>query len=357
MRKSAIAVFILTFSAGCAVDQQKEIATYRQVIDAGVYGVLVPPLQPGEPVTLRRAMLLTSQNNENLNLSGEDYLQALIDKDRAFAAFLPTISLAPIYTVRDSGSNDSDADGDDAARGTRRTVFDAPIIGQQNLFNGFRDIAALRRSAQTIDQRRELLLDLQQTLLLDTAQAFYAVLRAERSVEVLRSSLAVQDERLRDVRGKRQAGLARPLDVAQTERRHRALRVSLLQAQRDVQNARTALAFLIAQPLTSNPLIDELPITRSTATADEIFSNALAKRRDLLAAEAAVAPRGRRSSRRWGSITRPSRSTSRISSRAEHAHRQRMERAVQRQSPDLLSRVDRSRRAHGMVATPTGQVG
>lgn len=280
-------VWLLAFSVcGCAVNQENEVAKYRRVIDAGVHGAAVDPLAPGEPLTLRGAMLLTNQNNENLNLSGEDYLQALIDKDRAFAGFLPTISLAPTFTVRDPSSASNSNVGNPT--NSRRTTSDVPINGQMNLFNGFRDIASLRRSAATIDQRRELLLDLQQTLLLDAAQAFYAVLRAERSVDVLRSSLAVQDERLRDARGKQQAGLARPLDVAQTEAQASATRVSLLQAQRDVQNARTALSFLMAQSVNTNPLHDELPRTRSTESVEQILKNALQKRRDLLAARAAV---------------------------------------------------------------------
>ncbi|MBC8108005.1 MAG: TolC family protein [Anaerolineae bacterium] len=283
--RSAQICLIALMLCGCAVNQEKEVAKYRGVIDTGVRGATVDPLAPGESLTLRRAMLLTNQNNENLNLSGEDYLQAMIDKDRAFASFLPTISLRPAVNVRDRGRSD---DNDDSNTNTRRTTTDVPLSGEMNLFNGFRDIANLRRSVATIDQRRELLLDLQQTLLLDTAQAFYAVLRAERSVDVLRSSLAVQDERLRDVRGKQQAGLARPLDVAQTEAQASATRVSLLQAARDVQNARTALAFLIAQSIGDSPLLDELSIARTTESVEQILVDALEKRRDLLAARAAV---------------------------------------------------------------------
>ncbi|CAN5619552.1 TolC family outer membrane protein [soil metagenome] len=273
---------------GCAVNQAKEAATYRRVIEQGVHGANVKPLQPGEALTLRRAMLLTNQNNENLNLSGEDYLQALIDKDRAFAGFLPTISLAPTYTLRDRGTSNGNTSSGGTSSNSRRSITDVPVTGQANLFNGFRDIASVRRSAATIDQRRELLLDLQQTLLLDSAQAFYAVLRAERSVDVLKSSLAVQDERLRDVRGKRQAGLARPLDVAQTEAQASATRVSLLQAARDVQNTRTALGFLIAQPVIDHPLRDELSLARAAAPVERILADAMEHRRDLLAARAAV---------------------------------------------------------------------
>src|SRR5690606_32792989 len=114
-------------------------------------------------LTLVRALQLANANNEQLSISGEDYLQALIDKDRAAAAFFPTISLSPTYFFQDKvsgGSNGTNA---------RNERFDAPVAGNWNAFNGFRDVANRRRAGATAEQRRDLLLDLQTSLLLDVA--------------------------------------------------------------------------------------------------------------------------------------------------------------------------------------------
>src|ERR1700743_899246 len=76
-------------ASGCAVDQKKEIATYRKVIDGKA-----PPAfeyQATQPLSLEAALLLANRNDEQLASSGEDYLQALIDKERQFSTFLPTI--------------------------------------------------------------------------------------------------------------------------------------------------------------------------------------------------------------------------------------------------------------------------
>jgi outer membrane protein len=231
-------------------------------------------------LSLREALLLANENNENLALAGEDYLQALIDKDRAAAAFLPTISLAPTYFRQDKASSDV---GDDDSRTDR---FDVPVRGQMNLFNGFRDVANLRQAGKTIDQRRHLLWDLQQSLLLSVAETYYAVLRAERNLQVLRNSIAVQEERLRDIRGRQQAGMARPLDVAQIEAQESATRVALLTAQRNAQNGRVTLAFLIGEPVESSPLLDEYPLDQSAEPLDALLESALRERHDLLAAAA-----------------------------------------------------------------------
>src|SRR5580693_5545015 len=82
---------------GC-VNQKKEVQTYRDVLDAGQKS---PPktYQNGQVLTLLQAMRLANQDNEEIALSGENYLQALIDKNRAVAAFLPTVSFQPSFTI------------------------------------------------------------------------------------------------------------------------------------------------------------------------------------------------------------------------------------------------------------------
>jgi hypothetical protein len=61
--------------AGCAVNQARETAAYRKPLDEKI-----PPaaatLEPGEVLTLPRALAMANYQNERLALGGEDYLQA-----------------------------------------------------------------------------------------------------------------------------------------------------------------------------------------------------------------------------------------------------------------------------------------
>jgi len=214
----------LLVAVGCAVDQKKEVETYRKVVD-------IPTTAPatdftsGQPLTLRRALLLTNAANERLSIEGETYLQSIIDRRRAAAAFLPTVNLAPTYTFRDTGSGSND--NANTSSTARKEIFDVPVEGTINVFNGFSDVARLKSTKLTIEQRRALLLDFQEQLLLDVARVYYQVLRAEESVRVLENSLQVQDERLRDVRGRQireteqlfAHALVRDDDVRRTELR------------------------------------------------------------------------------------------------------------------------------------------
>lgn len=280
------------FVCGCAVDQKKEVATYRKVLDGKN-----PPAyawHPGQPLSLEGALLLTNRNDETLASSGEDYLQALIDKERAFSAFLPTISLAPSYNWVDKRGTSFVAPGATGGSTSGSSVrqsqglADVPAVGRYNVFNGFQDVSNLRRAGYTAEQRRALLLDLQQTVLLNVAQVYYQVLSSERSVQVLLNSTMVQNERVRDMQGRQRAGVARPLDVAQTEAQAAATRVQLVQAQNNVRNGRIALAFLTASPVQDAALVDRLHVPENLLSADEALRRAEIARQDVQASEAAI---------------------------------------------------------------------
>ncbi|MDB5305502.1 MAG: outer rane efflux protein [Phycisphaerales bacterium] len=271
-------VGILT--GGCVVDQKKEVAKYRKVLDGKN-----PPkftYTSPEPLTLEAALLLANRNDEILASGGEDYLQALINKERAFSTFLPTISFAPTYSWVDKRGRSF------TGAPVKQGVTDAPITGRYNVFNGFQDYYTYQAVGFTIEQRKAQLLDLQQTTLLNVAQTYYTILAAERSVKVLLNSTDVQNARVRDMEGRQRAGVARPLDVAQTEATAAATRVQLIQAQNNVRDGRIMLAFLVDAPVQDAPLADRLAVPNDLPSADESLRIAESTRQDIQAAEAAI---------------------------------------------------------------------
>jgi outer membrane protein TolC len=103
-RALCIAAALLA-ATGCAVDEKKEVAQYKEILEgANAKGV---SYTPGDLLPIQTAMLLANQNNEQLAINGEQYIQALINKDRATANFLPTLTLAPFYegAQRAGGTN------------------------------------------------------------------------------------------------------------------------------------------------------------------------------------------------------------------------------------------------------------
>jgi outer membrane protein TolC len=255
MRSAVLASLLMLPVAGlaCAVDQQEEVSRYRSLLDMGV---LPEAPAAGAPLTIQQALALANQLDERLAIAGENYVQALIARQRAVAQFLPTINLVPTYVFRER-SNSGIEFLDDP------TQTDVPVSANVNVFRGFSDLAALRGSEATIEQQRELLFDVRESLLLDVARIFFQVLRSERSVAVLASSLASQEERVRDMQARQLAGLARPLDVAQTEAQASETRLDLIAARNDVARARTTLSFLTGVALARTPLTDDYSVPDS----------------------------------------------------------------------------------------------
>ena len=236
---------MLIFAGGCAIDQKKEVSIYRKVIDNNTPAPV--RVQPGQVVTLTDALELANENSENLSVQGENYLQSLIDKDKAFAAFLPTLNLAPTETLTNVGTRTWTVSHD----------LEVPIDGQINLFNGFRDYHALKAADATIEQQKQLTLDLQQTILLDVAQAYYQTLTDEQSVDVLSNSVQVQQANLENMEAQAKVGTASPLVVAQAQSEVSQTVVTLNQARASVRNDRAMLAYLVDAPIESNPLRDD----------------------------------------------------------------------------------------------------
>jgi outer membrane protein TolC len=281
--------------AGCPT-QQEEIQSYRKVVDAG----LPRPMsyQAGEALSLNRAMALANQDNEQIGLQGENYVQAMIAKSRAVAAFLPTVSFQPDFTIEQAPQNGTTSAGSSVTpqvaatsggyviRGDTWQRFEAPINGGMNL--SFVSYPNLRSTEQTIIQQRQLLLDTQATLLLNVAQTYYQVLLSEEQVRVLENSLKVQNARLADAQSRFENHLALALEVSQTRAQVASTESLLTQARSDVRNGRHMLAFLIGVGEIDGPVIDEVVVPEQLPSVDDFRRFAATHRQDLLGAESAV---------------------------------------------------------------------
>jgi outer membrane protein TolC len=276
--RSILGLALAATAAGC-VDQAKEVALYRKQLDT-MPGVASTPVPVDEaPLTLQAALSLAEKNDESMGLSGETYVQALIAKDREFSTFLPQISLGPNLSESQP------------VRGNTGPVhnFTVPLNANMNVFNGFRDQETLDQDTATIEQQRQNLLNEQQTILFDVVQDYYAVLQNERSVQVFQSSLAEQEELVRQAQAKYRLGNGTPLAIAQSQSQASSTRVQLIQAQASVVTARAMLAFLLGSPVTARPLVDGFVAPADSGQpVEQWISEADAHRQDLAAAAAAV---------------------------------------------------------------------
>jgi len=283
---------------GC-VNQKKEVQTWRDVVDEGLK--TPAPYVNGQPLSLTRAMALANHDNEQIGLSGENYLQAIINKNRAVANFLPTVSFQPSYTLEQrpsgNGSGNPPASGSVtpsvtapagfAGTGDAVHRFEAPVVGSMNIYQATA-VPNLKAAEQTIIQYRQLLKDAQATLLLNVAQAYFQVLVSQQQVDVLQNSLRVQQARVRDVQGKFDNHLALALELSQAKAQAAGTSAELTQAQTDVQNGRATLALLINVPQVNGPLCNDVKVPAKLKPLVEYQQQAAATREDLRAAQTAL---------------------------------------------------------------------
>ncbi len=273
------ALALISFINGCAVNQERDVQRYRNVLDAGKSETFAR-FHSEDPLALMDALRLANAQNEQLAMAGENYLQTLIDKDRAFAAFLPTISLAP--TFMSQGKTALAADNPLISKFEPEHAADVPVTGNMDL-HPFRDVPALQAAGNYAKMQRALLLDRQAILMLDVARTYFQVMHSEKQVAVLRHSIEVDRQRLKDIHVKQHAGVVRPVDVALAEAELAKTQNRLIQAENDVKNGRTMLAFLIGVPDVIGPLTDGLTVPSTDWRIEPLLKFADANRQDLIA--------------------------------------------------------------------------
>ncbi len=266
---------------GCA---GQDPAKYRKVL-TGPTSVVTPSTCPGQTLTLEEAMAMANAHNERLSISGEDYVQALIEKDRAIWNFLPQVALQPNYFVMDA------VHFPPAQAAFREFLpqhaFDLPLNVRSNLFNGFRDVEAVEKAASFTEQRKALLLDMQSMILVEVAQVYYQVLRQEKLAEVLTESAQVQENRVTDLENKLKAGTVRAVDVSQARAQAANTRSQLLAARADAQKGRFVLAFVTGAFEINSHLVDEFEVP-PLPPVEQLAALGEGQRQDLAAAAAGI---------------------------------------------------------------------
>ncbi len=283
-KKSIVLVILAASLAGC-VNQKEEVMHYRKVLHSNPATSVAQLIIPRQ-LTLAAALKLANDNNEQLAIAGENYLQAMIAKDKAFSTFLPTVGVsAQDFQMRgfNTGALPSGVN-----QFFQTHYFNAPLETQLNI-NVLKDVTAISAAGAYVNQRKALLLDMQSNVLLEVAQTYYQVLSDQRSVAVLRQTLRVQHATVKSQANKVKAGVALRLSVLQSQADEAKTRVQLTEAENNVDAGRATLAFLIGAPtLNGAQLINDFNPPHRIPNLGRLDQLALVKRQDLIAADDAV---------------------------------------------------------------------
>lgn len=283
MRMLLLGLIALPMMSACVPGQATEVARYRELLDEGDSGAALP--LPDEPLTLQQALLLSNRANERVAIEGEDYLQSLIERRRVAGRFFPTLSFAPSYFAREGSGGQGEGE---IVRTTALNGTDLPVNVELTI-SPIRDASDALAADEFVEQREATLREVQDGLLLDVAQAYYEAVRADKQVEVLNSSLALQEARLTDVMARNEIGLARVLDVELTKSQRAQTRIELLEAITNSRTSRSLLVYLTAwRGAGESRLQDTLLVPASVPELQGAMAEATRSRYDLRAAQAAI---------------------------------------------------------------------
>lgn len=266
-----IALLCLACAGGCATDHARDVDAYRVIADPPGP---VPSFTPGDALPLKSALRLTAAYNEQLAVQGERWVQSLADRQRLAAALRPSIDFFARNTLRENTGN----------AGVSQT--DVGISGQYRLLTGLSDLRNIQAADALVESNRWLILDLRESLLVQTARVYYDAVKAERLASVLENSQRAQSERLADARARKEAGFTRSLDVAQIDAQVSRTRTQLIAAQRQAGEARSLLGFLTSAQLGTSALTDQYTPPADAGELEKLLALAADHRQDVLAARA-----------------------------------------------------------------------
>ncbi|HET9936088.1 MAG TPA: TolC family outer membrane protein [Methyloceanibacter sp.] len=118
----------------------------------------------------------------------------------------------------------------------------------QPLFEGFRNLNAIRQAKSTVQAAREALRTVEQTVLLDAATAYVNVVRDQAVVRLRENDVSVLTEQLKATKDRFDVGEVTRTDVAQAEARRSEALATLAAAQANLKTSRAAYEQVIGHP-------------------------------------------------------------------------------------------------------------
>jgi len=158
----------------------------------------------------------------------------------------------------------------------------------QPLFQGFKSVGALMGAGNLKNQRKEEHDLAKEDLFLEAAEAFYALLSAEKNLAILGESIKLFEDRIHDLSEREKIGRSRPGEVAMARAKMKVLEARIAKARGAVLSAQSLAWFYSG--VSHLKAIDEDPETFSeTLDIDpEHYSEIAQNRSDVAAAWEAV---------------------------------------------------------------------
>jgi outer membrane protein len=256
------------------IKKMKDVRSYLVV----VFLLLTPAcLWAGEQFNLKDCFKAALKRSEVLANQQELVVQAEETYHRARGAIRPAVNGSYSYLYQHAQGLDTS--GNTATSAGQQTL---KIMGDQPLFRGFRDFAAVNAAKAYITAQEQARQWAGMRLYEDVAQAFYARLAVQKDLEVLDNELELYQQRIKDLQDRLAIGRSRITEVLTVQAAQAILKAQREQVLGQLNVAKEVMAFLtgLDQDIQLNDT-DELPSAIGTL---ESYQSEIDARPDITAA-------------------------------------------------------------------------
>ncbi|MBI5598827.1 MAG: TolC family protein [Deltaproteobacteria bacterium] len=162
-------------------------------------------------LSLNDAWRLALKYNEQIAIAAESMERSALDIDRAYSRLLPDITLEGSYTRY----SDKKSGEDFLIQPRDSSRFDVRVT--QSIYGGGRELSGLRQAKKTRLLTEKAAREVREAIVMDTALAYYGLLKAEKEFGIREASLKRAGEQLRVARARLEAGSATKADVLRAE--------------------------------------------------------------------------------------------------------------------------------------------
>jgi outer membrane protein len=262
-------------------------------------GQLTPASTSPDTLTLERCIQLAIENSfsvlrakNTLELTGTALLQA-------YGQFLPDVRVSAGFTpFTASNSLQGQLNPFDSTlffnlRGSEGKSANYNISSSLNLFNGFSDIAGLRRAMKQKDADTYSLTRAKQDIAFNVAQSYLQVLLNEELLRIARENLKSSQERLRQFQEQTRVGSRAIADLYQQQAQTANDELTVIQRENTLRNSKILLLRQIRGDLEKDyvfafPPSDTVILNVDAQNVSRLIESALATRADLKAREKAI---------------------------------------------------------------------
>lgn len=227
-------------------------------------------------LTLDDAYRLSIENHEDLGISRENINQARADLTRSIARILPNLTAEGTYTryTESKSSGTGFVTQPESATGI-------DIRLTQPLYSGGREWAVQRQARLQIQGEVKGLEGTTEAVMLDTARAFYGVLKAQKDVEIKSAALKRAEERLQVADARFTVGEVTKSAVLRAQAERAGAEAELVRSSNNLENAKVLLARLTGLE-GGFSLVEPVPQAPVALEKDRLIERAFEERSDYI---------------------------------------------------------------------------